>query len=109
MSVPDNIDRRTLVTALALVALLAGMFVAAAGNAPQTDGYLSVERVNQTPSDVGPTPFEELDPGQKEQFKRALDANDSVRIGTDERGFEFYERTYVEYRGDTYRVLVAAP
>ena len=109
MSVRKNIDRRSLFAALALVALLAGIFVAAAGNAPQTDGYLSVERVTETPSDVGPTPFEELDAGQKDQFKRALDATDSVRVGTDERGFEFYERTYVEYRGDTYRVLVAAP
>lgn len=109
MSVPDSIDRRTLVTALALVALLAGMLVAAAGNAPRTDGYLYVERANETPSDVDPTPFAELDPGQKEQFKRALGANDPVRIGTDERGFEFYESTYVEYRDDTYRVLVAAP
>jgi hypothetical protein len=109
MSVPDGIDRRSLFAALGLVVLLAGMFVAAAGNAPQTDGYLSVERVNETPPDVGPTPFEELDPGQKEQFRRALDATDSVRTGTDERGFEFYERTYVEYQGATYRVLVAAP
>jgi hypothetical protein len=108
MSVPDRIDRRTLVAALGLVVLLAGMLVAAAGNAPQTGGYLSVERVIETPSDAGPTPFDELDPGQREQFKRALDADDSVRVGTDEQGFEFYERTYVEYRGDTYRVLVAA-
>lgn len=109
MSVPDSIDRRTSVAALALVVLLAGMFVAAASNAPRTAGYLSVERVTETPSGVEATPFDELDPGQKEQFKRALDTTDSVRIGTDGRGFEFYERTYVEYRGATYRVLVAAP
>jgi hypothetical protein len=109
MSVPDSIDRRSLLAALGLVALLAGMFVAAAGGAPQTGGYLSVERVNETPSGVQPVGFDDLDPGQKEQFRRALDAEDSVRVGTDERGFEFHERTYVAYRGDTYRVLVAAP
>lgn len=109
MSVPTTIDRRSLVAALTLVVLLAGMFVAAASNAPQTGGYLSVERVTEIPSDVEPTLFDELEPGQKEQFKRALDADDSVRVGTDERGFEFHERMYVEYRGATYRVLVAAP
>jgi hypothetical protein len=109
MSVPDSIDHRSLFAALGLVALLAGMFVAAVGGAPQTDGYLSVERVNETPSGVEPVAFGELDPGQKEQFRRALGAEDSVRVGTDERGFEFYESTYVEYQGATYRVLVAAP
>jgi len=109
VSVPRNIDRRSLFAAPALVVLLAGTFVAAVGNALQTDGYLAVERVNETSSGVEPVPFDELDPGEKAQFRRALDADDSVRVGMDERGFEFHESTYVEYRGGTYRAVVAAP